>query len=87
MLLLFFFFQNLDSKIHHNNLLNNILAKVPFFALHQVDHVVLGHHLKMLFSVTMTQIESNNANVDDAIMLDKDGFVSETNATNIVKIL
>ncbi|KAL0658520.1 hypothetical protein Bca4012_079105 [Brassica carinata] len=47
---------NLDSKIHHNNLLNNILAK----------------------------IESNNANVDDAIMLDKDGFVSETNATNIV---
>ncbi|KAH8507390.1 hypothetical protein H0E87_009790 [Populus deltoides] len=46
---------NLDSKIHHNNLLNNILAK----------------------------IEGNNANADDAIMLDKDGFVSETNATNI----
>ncbi|WZY74295.1 hypothetical protein YC2023_006535 [Brassica napus] len=47
---------NLDSKIHHNNLLNNILAK----------------------------IESSNANAADAIMLDKDGFVSETNATNIV---
>ncbi|XP_031736596.1 branched-chain-amino-acid aminotransferase-like protein 1 isoform X2 [Cucumis sativus] len=46
---------NLDSKIHHNNLLNNILAK----------------------------IEGNNANAGDAIMLDKDGFVSETNATNI----
>ncbi|KAA8536896.1 hypothetical protein F0562_029374 [Nyssa sinensis] len=46
---------NLDSKIHHNNLLNNILAK----------------------------IEGNNANADDAVMLDKDGFVSETNATNI----
>lgn len=46
---------NLDSKIHHNNLLNNILAK----------------------------IEGNNAKADDAIMLDKDGFVSETNATNI----
>lgn len=46
---------SLDSKIHHNNLLNNILAKV----------------------------EGNNANADDAIMLDKDGFVSETNATNI----
>lgn len=45
----------LDSKIHHNNLLNNILAKV----------------------------EGNNAKADDAIMLDKDGFVSETNATNI----
>ncbi|GMN25089.1 hypothetical protein TIFTF001_000810 [Ficus carica] len=47
---------NLDSKIHHNNLLNNILAK----------------------------IEGNNANAGDAIMLDKDGYVSETNATNIV---
>nr|GMD42133.1 branched-chain-amino-acid aminotransferase-like protein 1 [Ipomoea batatas] len=46
---------NLDSKIHHNNLLNNILAK----------------------------IEGNNAKADDAIMLDKDGYVSETNATNI----
>ncbi|XP_051124552.1 branched-chain-amino-acid aminotransferase-like protein 1 [Andrographis paniculata] len=46
---------NLDSKIHHNNLLNNILAK----------------------------IEANNANANDAIMLDKDGFVSETNATNL----
>ncbi|KAL2491831.1 Branched-chain-amino-acid aminotransferase-like protein 2 [Abeliophyllum distichum] len=46
---------NLDSKIHHNNLLNNILAK----------------------------IEGNNAQADDAIMLDKDGYVSETNATNI----
>ncbi|XP_019419837.1 PREDICTED: branched-chain-amino-acid aminotransferase-like protein 1 isoform X2 [Lupinus angustifolius] len=47
---------NLDSKIHHNNLLNNILAK----------------------------IEGNNAKADDAIMLDQDGYVSETNATNMV---
>ncbi|KAG8363735.1 hypothetical protein BUALT_Bualt19G0053200 [Buddleja alternifolia] len=46
---------NLDSKIHHNNLLNNILAKG----------------------------EGNNSHSDDAIMLDKDGYVSETNATNI----
>ncbi|CAN6926824.1 unnamed protein product [Brassica oleracea] len=44
---------NLDSKIHHNNLLNNILAKIL-----------------------------NNANAADAVMLDKDGYVSETNATN-----
>ncbi|KAG6394818.1 hypothetical protein SASPL_145408 [Salvia splendens] len=28
-------------------------------------------------------IEGNNAHADDAIMLDKDGYVSETNATNI----
>jgi len=47
--------QCLDSKIHHNNLLNNILAS----------------------------IEANVANVDAAVMLDIDGFVSETNDTNI----
>ena len=45
----------LDSKIHHANLINNILAK----------------------------IEANHAGVDDAVMLDLDGFVAETNATNI----
>lgn len=32
----------------------------------------------------MVQIEGNNAGADDAVMLDKDGYVSETNATNIV---
>ena len=47
--------QCIDSKIHHNNLINNILAK----------------------------IEANVAGVDDAVMLDTQGFVSETNATNI----
>lgn len=45
----------LDSKIHHNNLLNNILAS----------------------------IEANVAGVDAAIMLDVNGFVSETNDTNL----
>ncbi|KAG0501134.1 hypothetical protein HPP92_001206 [Vanilla planifolia] len=49
---------SIDSKIHHNNLINNILAKV----------------------------EGNLAKADDAIMLDKDGFVSETNATNIFMV-
>ena len=50
--------QCLDSKIHHNNLINNILAK----------------------------IEANVAGVDDALMLDVNGFVSETNATNVFLI-
>jgi branched-chain amino acid aminotransferase len=50
--------QNLDSKIHHNNLINNILAK----------------------------IEANLCNADDAIMLDMQGYVSETNATNLFLI-
>ncbi len=45
----------LDSKIHHNNLLNNILAA----------------------------IEANVAGVDSAVMLDVNGFLSETNDTNL----
>ncbi|MAW21717.1 MAG: aminotransferase IV [Flavobacteriales bacterium] len=48
----------LDSKIHHANLINNILAK----------------------------IEANHAGVDDAVMLDLNGFVAETNSTNIFMI-
>ena len=47
--------QCVDSKIHHNNLINNILAK----------------------------IEADVAGADDALMLDLEGFVSETNATNV----
>lgn len=47
-----------DSKIHHNNLINNILPK----------------------------IQANLAGVADAIMLDLDGYVSETNATNIFMV-
>jgi branched-chain amino acid aminotransferase len=50
--------QFLDSKIHHNNLLNNILAK----------------------------IEANVAGADDALMLDMNGFVAETNATNLFMV-
>jgi branched-chain amino acid aminotransferase len=45
----------LDPNIHHNNLLNSILAK----------------------------IQANVAGVDDALMLDVNGFVAETNATHI----
>lgn len=48
----------LDSKIHHNNLLNNILAK----------------------------IEANYAGAGEALMLDINGFVSETNSCNIFMI-
>ena len=47
--------QCLDSKIHHNNLLNNILAS----------------------------IEANVAGVDSAVMLDVNGYLSETNDTNL----
>lgn len=49
----------LDSKIHHCNLLNNILAKA----------------------------QANLAGAADALMLDLDGFVSETNATNVFAVV
>ena len=45
----------LDPKIHHNNLLPSILAK----------------------------LEANAAGADDAIVLDRNGFVAETNATHL----
>ena len=45
----------LDNKIHHNNLIQNILPK----------------------------IQANVAGAADAIMLDVEGFVAETNATNL----
>jgi len=45
----------LDPKIHSNNLVQSILAK----------------------------IEANAAGVDDALMLDTNGFVAETNATHV----
>ena len=50
---------SLDPKIHHNNLLTSILAKV----------------------------EANVAGADDALMLDDDGFVAETNATHVFHVL
>lgn len=48
----------LDNKIHHNNMIQNILPK----------------------------IQANNAGAADAIMLDVEGFVAETNATNLFMV-
>mmetsp|Transcript_32141 Transcript_32141/g.67563 ORF Transcript_32141/g.67563 Transcript_32141/m.67563 type:complete len:304 (+) Transcript_32141:1372-2283(+) len=45
----------LDNKIHHNNMIQNILPK----------------------------IEANLAGAADSVMLDTEGFVAETNATNL----
>jgi branched-chain amino acid aminotransferase len=40
------------------------------------------HHANLLNSI-LAKIEANNAGADDALMLDANGFVAETNATNI----
>ena len=45
----------LDPKIHHNNLIQSILAK----------------------------IEANHAGVDQALMLDKNGFIAEAHGTHV----
>jgi branched-subunit amino acid aminotransferase/4-amino-4-deoxychorismate lyase len=48
----------LDNKIHHNNMIQNILPK----------------------------IQANLAGAADSVMLDTEGFVSETNATNLFMV-
>jgi Branched-chain amino acid aminotransferase/4-amino-4-deoxychorismate lyase len=40
------------------------------------------HHANLLNSI-LAKIEANNAGVDDALMLDTNGFLAETNATNV----
>jgi branched-chain amino acid aminotransferase len=40
------------------------------------------HHCNLIQSI-LAKIEANHARADDAIMLDRDGFVAETNATHL----
>ena len=40
------------------------------------------HHANLLNSI-LVKIEANNAGADDALMLDINGFIGETNATNL----
>ena len=40
------------------------------------------HHCNLIQSI-LAKIEANNAGADDAVMLDRNGFVAETNATHL----
>jgi branched-chain amino acid aminotransferase len=40
------------------------------------------HHCNLIQSI-LAKIEANNAGADDALMLDRNGFVAETNATHV----
>src|SRR4029077_20251426 len=40
------------------------------------------HHANLLNSI-LAKIEANDAGADDALMLDTNGFIAETNATNV----
>jgi len=44
------------------------------------------HHANLLNSI-LAKIEANNAGADDALMLDMNGFIAETNATNVFIVL
>ena len=48
----------------------------------QILHKFLNQRPKLLEFI-LAKIEANNADADDALMLDTRGFVAETNATNI----
>src|SRR3954454_7738515 len=43
------------------------------------------HHANLLNSI-LAKIEANNAGADDALMLDRRGFVAETNATHVFTV-
>ncbi len=40
------------------------------------------HHANLIQSI-LAKVEANHAGADDALMLDRDGFVAETNATHV----
>lgn len=68
--------QCVDSKIHHCNLINNSKClSSPFLSISSYsDHTII---------VVLPKIQANVAGAADALMLDLEGFVSETNATNV----
>lgn len=43
------------------------------------------HHANLIQSI-LAKIEANRAGADDAVMLDRDGFVAETNATHLFMV-
>ena len=60
-----------------------ITALIPWIRRHPVD--ATSHEIKSLnyLNSVMAKIEANTANVDEAICLDKDGFVSEGVGENL----
>lgn len=44
------------------------------------------HHCNLIQSI-LAKLEANRAGADDAVMLDRDGFVAETNATHLFLVI
>src|SRR5213076_1824907 len=87
----------LDPRLNQNGATLIILAehKAPVYSKDGLKLIVATvrrpppevldariHHANLLNSV-LAKIEANNAGADDALMLDINGFVAETNATNV----
>ncbi|KAL2563409.1 hypothetical protein AAZV13_20G190300 [Glycine max] len=61
-----------------------LIQRIGISNLDIKDYLAIGVILSATDSVCTLQIEGNKANADDAIKLDREGYVSETNATNMV---
>ena len=60
--------------------LSLITSSIRRFSPDSLDPKI--HHCNLIQSI-LAKIEANNAHADDAIMLDKHGFLAETNATHV----
>ena len=66
--------------VYHKSGLTLITSSVRRFPPDCLDPKI--HHCNLIQSI-LAKIEANNAGVDDALMLDRNGFVAETNATHV----
>ncbi len=57
-----------------------VTASIRRFAPDMLDPKI--HHCNLIQSI-LAKIEANTAGADDALMLDRDGFIAETNATHV----
>ena len=87
----------MDPRLNQNGATLIILAehKVPVYSKDGLKLITASirrpapevldariHHANLLNSI-LAKIEANNAGADDALMLDTNGFMAETNATNV----
>lgn len=61
-----------------------VTASIRRFAPDMLDPKI--HHCNLIQSI-LAKIEANIAGADDALMLDRDGFIAETNATHVFIVI
>lgn len=68
------------APVYDTGGLKLITSSVRRFAPDMMDPKI--HHANLIQSI-MAKLEANHANADDALMLDHQGFLAETNATHV----